>query len=78
MLYVREWGTNRLLIALNFSADTQLIKVPADQAAGLILLSTYLDREKEPVETLLTLRGNEGIFATVAQEARSLHTDIPA
>jgi alpha-glucosidase len=63
MWYVRQWRASRLLIALNFSPETRMIRMPPDEAGGMILLSTHLDREKEPLQTLLTLRGNEGIIA---------------
>jgi alpha-glucosidase len=63
MWYVRQWGASRLLIALNFSPETRMIRMQTEETGGMILLSTHLDREKEPLQTLLTLRGNEGIIA---------------
>ena len=63
MLYSRELGTTRLLIALNFSHQPQALLLEGREARGSILLSTNLDREGERFEKKLQLQGDEGIIA---------------
>ena len=60
MVYLRELGTRRLLVGLNFSAQARVAGV---QVRGKILLSTGLDRWNEQLDGELKLRGNEGIVA---------------
>ena len=58
-------------MALNFSAQDQVVTLPG-QGQGRLLLSTYLDREG-PIPLLeLHLRGNEGLL--IDMEAPSLPT----
>jgi alpha-glucosidase len=60
LLYRRDWGQRRLLVALNFSPHDRTIKLPR---TGQIRLSTYLDRQGECFEDKLSLRSHEGIVA---------------
>jgi alpha-glucosidase len=63
-VYLRQSGGQQYLIALNFSDQEQIVKVP-EMGNGRILLSTYLDRE-EPVDlAFLRLRGEEGYLLKV-------------
>ena len=58
-VYVRQFGGQRRLIALNFSGSEQHIPLP-EMGNGLVLISTHLDRE-EPVDLAsLHLRSDEG------------------
>lgn len=57
-VYTRTLGEQRVLVGLNFTAETQDIKL---SGRGLIQLSTYLDRENETVQEL-KLRPNEGVI----------------
>lgn len=58
-VYLRQWDNQHYLIALNFSDQEQLVKLP-EMGTGRILLSTYVDRE-EPIDLgLLRLRREEG------------------
>lgn len=58
-VYLRQSGSQHYLIALNFSGQEQIVKMP-EMGNGRILLSTNLDRE-EPVDlAFLRLRGEEG------------------
>ena len=59
LLYRRERDGNAVMIALNLGDQ------PVSIAAGLngtILLSTFLDRERETIEGAVDLRGNEGVI----------------
>ncbi len=62
LAYRRASGNDRLLIALNFSAEDRALT-----ARGEVLLSTHLDRVAEGVGGELRLRPNEGIIMTVSQ-----------
>ena len=60
-VYMRRHADQRCLVALNFSAQEQVVTLP-EQGQGRILLSTYLDREGViPLEEV-HLRGNEGLL----------------
>ena len=72
LLYSREWGARRLVVALNFSADNQRITIPTMSSPGSLLLSTHPDREEEAVGTELRLRGHEGIILSYDRKAGSV------
>ena len=64
-VYLRQSGSQRYLIALNFSGNEQTVKV-SEMGNGRIVLSTYLDRE-EPIDlALLQLRSDEGCVIELA------------
>jgi alpha-glucosidase len=68
-VYQRQHSDQRCLVALNFSAQDQVVTLPG-QGQGRLLLSTYLDREG-PIPLLeVHLRGNEGLL--IDMEAPSL------
>src|SRR5262245_52572710 len=48
LLFFREQGPERLLVALNFGTDAAVAKFP-DELAGTLLLSSHLDRQGEDV-----------------------------
>ena len=63
-VYLRQSGSNHFLVALNFSDQEQIVKLP-EMSQSHILLSTCMDRE-EPVElTSLRLRCEEGCILKV-------------
>jgi alpha-glucosidase len=62
MAYVRKAGDRRLLIVLNFSAQSRPFNLDDLQARTLLLLSTSLDREREELAGEILLRGNEGLI----------------
>lgn len=58
-VYLRQSSSQRYLIALNFSGQEQVVKLP-EMGNGHRLLSTYLDHE-EPIDlAFLRLRSHEG------------------
>ena len=65
-VYLRQDGEQRLLIALNFAGETQLVKLP-QEGNGRILLSTLLDREEQVNLTALSLRSYEGCIIEIAE-----------
>jgi len=68
-LYLRQHQDQRCLVALNFSAQDQMVTLPG-QGQGRLLLSTRLDREGLITLSEVHLRGNEGLLLEV--EASSL------
>ena len=63
-VYLRQSGSDHFLIALNFSDQEQIVKLP-HMSRGHIIISTHLDRE-EPVELAsLRLRPEEGCVLKV-------------
>ncbi len=62
LAYERRHGGRRLLIALNLGGEPHELVFPKGSADGRILLSTYLDREGEPVGGEIDLRADEGVI----------------
>ena len=60
-VFVRQTDDQRVLIALNFSAQDQRVTLPAHDG-GTIVLSTHLDREETISLGDLVLRGHEGVI----------------
>jgi alpha-glucosidase len=61
LTFVRQSPGQRFLIALNLGSESCELSVEGF-GPGLIMLSTYLERERESVLNSLTLRGNEGVI----------------
>lgn len=59
LLYRREGEAERLLVALNLGGEPLLVAAP--EIEGKLLLSTFCDREAEPVQGEISLRGHEGV-----------------
>jgi alpha-glucosidase len=63
-VYLRQHADQRCLVALNFSAQDQIVTLPGE-GQGRVLLSTYLDREETTTLSEVHLRGNEGLLIQV-------------
>jgi alpha-glucosidase len=63
--YERRYRSERLLVALNFGHGDQMLDLPADSGQARVLLSTYLDREKDGIVSSISLRPNEGIIVAL-------------
>jgi alpha-glucosidase len=68
-VYQRQHTDQRCVVALNFSAQDQIVTLPV-QGQGRVLLSTHVDREELIPLSEVYLRGNEGLLIEV--EASSL------
>jgi alpha-glucosidase len=68
-VYLRQHQDQRCLVALNFSAQDQIVALPG-QGQARLLLSTHVDREGPIPLSEVQLRGNEGLLLEV--EAPSL------
>lgn len=64
LLYRREGEAERLLVALNLGGAPLLVAAP--EIEGKLLLSTFCDREAEPVLGEISLRGNEGVVVRLS------------
>ena len=61
--YVRSAEGERFLIALNLTAEPAALTLESLGATErTVMLSTYLDREDERLDTTLTLRADEGVL----------------
>ena len=69
LLYVRQFGRERILIALNLGCDAMATTLPGAAAFGRVLVSCFGDREGEDITERIDLRGNEGLVIEVAPEA---------
>jgi alpha-glucosidase len=65
-VYLREHGKQRLVVALNLSAETQTVRLP-EFGRGRILISTSLDREEQLSLAALALRSHEGCIIELAE-----------
>ena len=70
LVYARRTEDAAFLIALNLSHMPSRLSLEAldlSGSSGRVLLSTRLDRGGEPLQSTLTLRGNEGVIAALAR-----------
>jgi alpha-glucosidase len=67
LLFLREGGGRRLLIALNFSSDRAVFH-SREKWRGTVLLSTSFDREGKEFRGALELRGDEGVIVELCEE----------
>ena len=59
--YMRKAGSRRILIVLNFGARPRRFNLNELEAQAVLLLSTYLDRERKKLAAELQLRPDEGV-----------------
>ena len=64
-VYLRQADDQRVLMALNFSAQEQRVVLPA-LGDGAVVISTHLDREETVSLAELVLRDNEGVIIELA------------
>ncbi len=61
LAWVRKDGDRRFLVALNLGSEPATYAPPLLQLAGVVALSTHLDRAGERVHRSLELRADEGV-----------------
>jgi alpha-glucosidase len=66
LVYLREAGSRRWLIALNLSPEPLSVSLGRSRATGEVRLSTALDREGDWFHDRVQLRADEGILALVS------------
>ena len=62
LLYRRQRDGSSVTIALNLGDQPISVASSTAGLSGTILLSTFLDREREIIEGAVDLRGNEGVI----------------
>jgi alpha-glucosidase len=62
LLYRRQSEGKAIVIALNLGAEPVSVTSSSIGFGSEILLSTFLDRQRESIEGVLDLRGNEGVI----------------
>jgi alpha-glucosidase len=62
LLYRRKSEGRAVTIALNLGAEPVSVTSSSIAFGNNILLSTFLDRESEPIDGALDVRGNEGVI----------------
>jgi alpha-glucosidase len=67
LLYLRQAGSERILVALNFGSEATLAPLPPEAASGRVLVSSLGDRDLEHVTRHIELRGDEGLVIAVLQ-----------
>jgi len=72
LLYVRQYASDRILVALNLGSDPAGVTFPVDAPNGRLLLSTHQDRDRERVSRDLVLRGNEGIIVRLVDDGNGI------
>jgi alpha-glucosidase len=60
LLYVRELGDDRVLVALNLGDAPLNVQTETVRLHGTLLVSSHGDRDDETVDGALDLRGDEG------------------
>jgi glycosidase len=63
LAYERSDGTERVVVALNFSCEDRVVPLAAGSARS-VLISTHLDRDGAEGE--LSLRPNEGVMLLIS------------
>lgn len=69
LLFVREHGGEKLLIALNMGQQSTSVGFVNGLLRGEILLSTFSDRDTELIDGAISLRSNEGAIIKLAADA---------
>jgi alpha-glucosidase len=69
LLFVREHGGEKLLIALNMGLESMSVGFANGLLRGEILLSSFCDRDTELIDGNVNLRSNEGTIIKLAADA---------
>lgn len=67
LAFLREAAGRRLLVVLNFGGHERTFTTSRFTLRGQVLLSTYLDRAGEIIESGLVLRPNEGCIVALRE-----------
>jgi alpha-glucosidase len=62
LLYLREYQNDRILVALNFSAESTVVSVPPAFEGGKLLISTSPESLQVSRGTQINLLGSEGVL----------------
>jgi alpha-glucosidase len=70
-LYVREFGDERILVALNMGSEPTAVAFESGSILGRLLLSTHLDRDGEEARGSIDLRSHEGVVVKLSPQSVS-------
>ncbi|HEX3724439.1 MAG TPA: alpha-amylase family glycosyl hydrolase [Nitrolancea sp.] len=70
LAYTRELDGAAFLIVLNLGHDAQEFAPPSHAGQGRMVLNTHLDRENEPLNGQIALRGDEGVVIRLQPPVR--------
>jgi len=62
LAYERARGADRLIVVLNLGREAREAHLPQTEDRRCVMLSTFLDREGEPVGRSVRLRPDEGVI----------------
>lgn len=62
LLFVRQHGRQRILVALNLGQEPSLVASEPQSWRGRLLLSSFLDRDQEAIDGAIALRPHEGVI----------------
>lgn len=65
LAYVRQRGTEKLVVVLNLSPRPQPFRLPNGDSRGRLLLSTHLDRDEADLGSEVELRPDEGVIVAL-------------
>jgi alpha-glucosidase len=75
LLYIREWGLDRLLIALNFTSTPATVRIGTKHKLGSVVMSSFGDRDAEHILDEIELRGNEGLIVELERNVALTNPD---
>jgi alpha-glucosidase len=75
--FERYEGTERIMVALNFSSDPRLVPLSPTLSTARVMLSTCLDRSDAIVGPELTLRAMEGVVLDLQPATRTGESENP-
>jgi alpha-glucosidase len=61
LLFVREYGADRVLVVLNLGPEPVSVRFPAGDLHGHVLVSAFGDRDGQVVQGGIELRAHEGV-----------------
>jgi alpha-glucosidase len=69
LVYMREFESDQILVALNLGPEPATVPLPPGRPAGTLLASTFGDRDDEPVHGTIDIRANEGTVIALANQS---------
>jgi alpha-glucosidase len=78
LLYVREAGDERILVALNLGHEPMRVSFPRAELRGKVLVSCWQDRDDDDVADWITLRPDEGLIIRLSAAATPLEATVAA
>jgi alpha-glucosidase len=72
LMFVRRHADERMLVALNFGDEPAQVSFGNRQLLGELVLSTYADRQGEPLSFTIDLRPNEGALFQLSSQSPTI------